>query len=232
MKTKKILLSCLCVVAIVAATVLGTLAYLTDRDNVVNTFTVGKVEINLDEEKVTPDGNPTPEDDDRVHENNYHLLPGHTYVKDPTMTVLAGSEESYIRMLVSINCYDGLQEIYGGQFLPENFVEGWDSAVWPCVGITVADGVATYEFRYYTTVDGFDGETAADEKLPALFTTFQVPGSFDGDDLAKLEGLKITVTGHAIQKPGFDDELAADGSVVKSAEDLAWAAFDAQMNQP
>ena len=53
MKTKsKILLLMLCAVALVAASVLGTLAYLTSQDTVTNTCTVGKVAITRDESKV------------------------------------------------------------------------------------------------------------------------------------------------------------------------------------
>lgn len=217
MKTKKILLICLCVVAIVAASVLGTLAYLTDREAVTNTFTVGNVDITLDEADVTPEGEIIP-DADRVDGNEYHLIPGQTYTKDPTVTVKAGSEESYIRMLVTINRYDKLQEIYSNAFLPQNFVEGWDNAVWVSTEeVTVSDDgtTATYEFRYATTVDA--SEQTADVVLPALFERFSVPGTFDGEDLAALEGLEIVVNGHAIQAVGFDDA------------DAAWVAFDAQM---
>lgn len=243
---KKTLLCILCVAAVAAGSVMGTLAYLTDEDSAVNTFTVGKVDISLDEEAVTPDGIPTPEEDDRVQGNEYHLLPGQTYTKDPTVTVKAGSEESYVRMLVTINCYDALQEIFGGKFLPQDFVgDTWDPEVWISTGeVSVSeDGKsATYEFRYFETVDGYTTEgvepgedgtvepVEKDEVLPPLFTSFTVPGTFDGEDLKKLAELKITVTGHAIQKPGFADEMSEDGTtVVKTAEDLAWEAFDAQM---
>ena len=98
MKTKsKALLLTLCAVLLVAASVLGTMAYLTSTDTVTNTFTVGKVEIKLDETDVT---NPT---GPRVQANSYKLMPGTTYTKDPTVTVKAGSEESYVRMKVTFN---------------------------------------------------------------------------------------------------------------------------------
>ena len=87
MKTKsKALLLTLCAVLLVAASVLGTMAYLTSTDTVTNTFTVGKVEIKLDETDVT---NPT---GPRVQANSYKLMPGTTYTKDPTVTVKAGSQ--------------------------------------------------------------------------------------------------------------------------------------------
>ena len=44
-KTKKALLLSLCAVMLVTASVLGTMAYLTSTDEVVNTFTVGNVAI-------------------------------------------------------------------------------------------------------------------------------------------------------------------------------------------
>ena len=48
----KILLLALCMAALIAVSVLGTMAYLTSTDKVINTFTVGKVDIKLDEAKV------------------------------------------------------------------------------------------------------------------------------------------------------------------------------------
>lgn len=103
MKTKsKALLLTLCAVLLVAASVLGTMAYLTSTAKVENTFTIGKVEIKLDEAKVTADGIPV-EGAARVTENSYKLMPGTTYTKDPTVTVLKGSEDSYVRMKVTFN---------------------------------------------------------------------------------------------------------------------------------
>ncbi|MCI6842153.1 MAG: SipW-dependent-type signal peptide-containing protein, partial [Clostridiales bacterium] len=52
----KILLLALCMAALIAVSVLGTMAYLTSTDTVTNTFTVGKVAITLDEAKVNTAG--------------------------------------------------------------------------------------------------------------------------------------------------------------------------------
>ena len=54
-KAKKALALVLCAVLLVAGSVMGTMAYLTSKDEVVNTFTVGKVGITLDEEDVDDD---------------------------------------------------------------------------------------------------------------------------------------------------------------------------------
>lgn len=214
MKKAKVLLISLCATLLVTATVVGTLAYLTSRDSVVNTFTVGNVKLTLDEADVTADGKVIP-GAPRVKTNEYHLIPGMTYTKDPTVTVKKGSEESYVRMLVTINCYDALCEIYGDPFLPQNFVSGWDNNIWETTRIIKEDAAtdsATYEFRYKTTVAAPD----KDEVLEPLFETMTVAEATTGEQLAKLADLEITVIGHAIQAATFDDA------------DAAWAAFDAQ----
>ena len=110
-KTKALLMS-LCAVLLVAASVLGTMAYLKDSEVVKNTFTVGNVAIKLDEAKVDDNGNAidkdgkivtNPADAERVPGNAYKLLPNHTYTKDPTVTVKTPSVDSYVRMKVTFN---------------------------------------------------------------------------------------------------------------------------------
>ena len=94
MKTKsKALLLALCAVLLVAASVLGTMSYLTSQDEVTNTFTVGSVSITLDEAKVNTDGTYVTDKDNRTDTNDYHLLPGHSYIKDPTIHVAQNSED-------------------------------------------------------------------------------------------------------------------------------------------
>ena len=211
----KVLTLVLCAILLVTGTVMGTLAYLTDRQEVVNTFTVGDVDIKVDETDVTPDGEPV-DGADRVEGNEYHLVPGQSYVKDPTMTVVKGSEESDVRMMVTINCISELRAIFGQGFLPHDFIEGKDSNIWVYENtVENGDNTVTYEFRYYKTVDAF--EATEDIVLEPLFTKFTIPGEMTGEELATIADLEIRVEGHAIQVLSFDNA------------DAAWAAFDNQM---
>ena len=228
MKTKsKALLIALSAILLLSVTVAGTLAWLTSEDEVVNTFTIGKVTLTLDEAEVDEYGRLVNSLDQRVKSNEYRLIPGNTYVKDPTVTVKAGSESAYVRMLVTVNKYSTLQSIFGGNFDPANFVQGRDNETWVRVGSAVdtAADTITYEFRYFdknaqkSTVDA----TAAtsDIVLPALFTGFTLPGTVTGEQLESLsagEQFKIVVNAHAIQELGFEND--ADG---------AWEAFDEQV---
>jgi len=219
MNIKKILLSAVCIVAVAGISVMGTLAYLTDSTAVVNTFTMGNVDITLDEADVDEYGVAI-QGAHRVTGNEYKLIPGMTYTKDPTVTVVKGSEKSYVRMLVTMNCQKAINEIFDPQLQAETrldaFFKGYDSSKWLYKGETTdttADTI-TYEFRYYTTVSAADA--IENVKLEPLFTTFVAPGFLTGEDLKQLNNFEITVVGHAIQAEGFADA------------DAAWAAFDAQ----
>lgn len=237
MKTKsKALLLTLCAVLLVAASVLGTMAYLTSTDTVTNTFTVGKVEIKLDETDVTDPNGP------RVKANSYKLMPGTTYTKDPTVTVLKGSEESYVRMKVTFNnataiialCTDpefaedgptGVENAYP-LIRMVNFVEAnaakWDGII-PDNMVDTEEMLAnakyfvydkatdtlTYYFYYNETVAAPDDDVV----LPVLFDKVTLPEWVTNDQLATLENFQITAVAEAIQADGFTNAGAA------------WAAF-------
>ena len=208
MKTKsKALLLTLCAVLLVAASMLGTMAYLTSTDEVENTFTVGQVKITLDEAQVTPDGKPV-EGAARVKANSYKLLPGHTYTKDPTVTVKKGSESSYVRMLVTVTFDKPLTDEKLATKL-DNIFTGYNAANWirNAKDTKTESGktIITYEYRYKEKVSA----ATEDNKLPALFTGIQVPGDWTNDDLAALGGIQINIVAQAIQADGFANADAA-----------------------
>lgn len=212
MKTKrKALLLTFCAVLLVVASVLGTIAYLTANDKVTNTFTVGQVAIKLDEAKVNLDGTPVA-NADRVKENRYKLLPGHTYTKDPTVTVLSGSESSYIKMTVTFTKADKLDAIFApdGANLTSIFKD-YDNDTWLYKGNTknTTANTRTYEFWYKEAV----GAPTANVKLKALFDSITVPSTINNDQLKTIADMTITVNAYAIQADGF-----------KTAKE-AWAAF-------
>lgn len=214
MKTaKKAMLMTLCAIILVVATVFGTMAYLTSTDEVKNTFTVGKVEIKLDEAKANTDGSLV-EGVARVKANEYKLLPGHTYNKDPMVTLLKGSEESYVKMTVTFSKANELDAIFApnGADLTSIF-KGYNAANWIAKGNTedANANTRTYEFWYKEAV----GAPEADVALDALFDSITVPGSITKDQLDTIAGMTITVNAYAIQADGFADAAAA------------WTAFSA-----
>ena len=208
----KALLLALCAVLLVAATIFGTMAYLTSTDTVTNTFTVGKVNIKLDEAKANPDGSLVA-NADRVKANEYKLLPGHTYNKDPMVTVLGGSESSYVKMTVTFSMADELDAIFapdGADML--KIFNGYNATNWIAKGNTKDEtaNTRTYEFWYKEAVAAPNGDVALD----ALFDSIIVPGEITGAQLATIVDMTITVNAYAIQADGFADAAAA------------WAAFN------
>lgn len=241
-RKKKSIIMLLSAVMIVSSMAFGTIAYLTDSAGVTNRFTIGNVDIVVDETEVDENGDPVPNpdydptdptdpDDPNLRteeENEYPLIPGSEYVKDPTMTVKAGSEESYVRLMVTITNAAEIDAIfadlklmypdkYPNGFIPGDFVTGRDNTVWVYTGDMVKDeelNTYTLEFRYFEAVQPTETENMT---LPALFETIRFPGELDNEHLSQLTDFAISVDGHAIQTTGFE------------SADEAWMAFDAQM---
>ena len=94
---KKTVALLLALVLVFGVAVGGTVAWLTAESNTVNnTFSVGRVDITLDEAD-TDDSTPN---EARDTSNHYTIVPGGTYDKDPTVHVLEGSEDCYVYVVV------------------------------------------------------------------------------------------------------------------------------------
>ena len=189
----KPLLTLCCALLLVAAGVFGTLAYLTGTDTVNNTFTVGNVKITLDEAKVTTDGTPV-EGADRVKANEYHLLPGHTYTKDPTVTVEANSEACwlFVKVTESANLKD---------FITYAIAEGWTA-------LSGVDGVYYREVPASTADQTFSvlADDAVTVKSNVTKTMLET---------AKTDAPTLTFKAYAIQKDHFATADAAWAEVSK-----------------
>ena len=210
MKTnKKALLTVLCALLLVVASVMGTMAYLTATAEVKNTFTVGKVEITMDEAKVNEYGKLVdvngdeydPEDEvalaKRVIANEYKLMPGHTYVKDPTVHFAAKSEASYLFVKVEIS--DRVAAL-----MEENHIQNQiTSAPNSWTALPGVDGV------YYKDVPANTGDVAVDYKV---FDSFTLLNTADASKVTATDA--ITVTAYAIQKDGMTDAADAYAKVV------------------
>ena len=115
-KSKRLaVLSALLVILVVAA-VAPTFSWLSAQsEKVVNTFAGGAVSVLLDESPVGTDGKKT--EGSRTTSNSYKYVAGATLDKDPTVTVIKGSEECYVFLCVE----NGLNE---------KFTMNYDTASW------------------------------------------------------------------------------------------------------
>ena len=187
MKNKyKVLLLTLCAVLLIASAAFGTIAYLTDSETVTNTFTVGQVGITLDEAKVTTAG--VKDGDTRVKANEYHLIPGHSYIKDPIVHVDANSENCWL--FVEID--NQIAAIEGGDTVAAQMsVNKWE----------LVEGEAN--------VYAYNAVAEAGKDYP-VFERFEIAGeSVDNDTIAAYADKTIVVTAYAVKKDGFDTAEAA-----------------------
>ena len=187
MKTKsKALLMTLCAVLLVAASVLGTMAYLTSTTGEVkNTFSIGKIAITLDEAKVDLDGVAVTHAT-RGNGNAYKLVPGHTYTKDPTVHVIdENSENSWI--FVKVENGIAAIEATGDTMIAKQIEDkGWTK-------LTGVDGVENVYYRAYD-------KTSPDKDFVVFdnFTIAQDAETIDG--WATATSANITITAYAIQR--------------------------------
>lgn len=177
--------------------VAGVLAWMTDNDAQTNDFTIGKVDIDLDEHG--------PNSSSFVQDQK--LIPGSTIAKQPFITLQAGSEESYVYIEVT---------------LPEKFhtvatIEGLDvPAGWTQVPDTDQNNLTTV-YRYNKTLD-LDKNTAdKPDKTGYLFTSVKIKDNATEQmlkDAADAQGkVSVPLKAFAIQAANVD-VVKADAEAV------------------
>lgn len=174
--------ACLLVFGIVG----GSLAWLmTETDPVVNVFTYGDINITLVET--------TPE--------RCKMTPGKEIEKDPTLTVLADSEDCWLFVKIEESTDKAL-----GDYIEYTVADGW----------TALDGV---DGVYYRTVDSSDTDTAfsilKDDRVKVKDSVTKA--MFEVLDDSNYP--RMTFTGYAVQR---DMNIAAIDSAAE-----AWALVNA-----
>lgn len=192
---KKTLASILAVIVIVA-TLSTTWAWLSSKsEQVTNTFAGGAITVTLDEAQVDPTGKAIP-DGERVIANNYKYVAGSVLDKDPTPTVLKGSEKCYVFLCVENE-------------LNELFTTNTDTVSW--ISVNEKDGKTLYIYK--DIVDATD----EDAVLNPIFTQVTVSGDLTQNDVASLGEKMLNVTAYAVQS----DNLIQDKAIELACEQFA-----------
>lgn len=191
MNKKKLLTMVLALVLIGAVGVGATLAYFTDNDSATNVVTMGHVNIELTEEEWT-----------YGEEGITGITPGQEIPKDPTITLVDGSLDAYVRIKLEVTGFEGLNnaETYKEDVLKDLVLgEGWTK-----VG----------DYYYYA-----EKLTKNNASTTALFETVTIPVEWT-NDVANAT-FNILVSAEAIQADNLaDDFFAEDGSWTIDAEDI------------
>lgn len=193
MKKKNILSLVLALTLVAALAVGGTLAYFTDNDTETNTFTMGKVDINLKESNENDtNGNPVWDEDGLEYEN---VLPGAKPDKLARVEVLSGSADCYIMVKVDLNSEDMWDEQAQTGFTAADF-DALYTAVKTAIDDTkwtvteVGTGADKYLQCVYKTV-------AKEGDNLDLFSAIEIPKSFTNNTAGKT--FTIDLKAYAIQ---------------------------------
>lgn len=197
------------VVLVAVASVLGTLAYLTDTRTVENTFTMGDVKIKLDETDVNnPKG-------DRVTKNDYEVYPGAIVTKDPIVHNV-GANGAYIRATVNVSDWMNLVAAYYPDFKETFPNEGYKAALnllvgelgegWSVVDVEAGDVFTIGQFDAKFILK-YDGVLKGGENTTAMFQTVTVPAGIDNVNAKSFNSVKVKA--QAMQANGFDSWEAA-----------------------
>lgn len=177
-------------VLLVGGVIGGTVAWLiATPDPVVNTFTYGDINIDLDETDTQLDG------DNNPNTNEYEMMPGQAITKDPVITVKSGSEEMWLFVkLENSSNFD--------TFMEYTVADGWTA-------LSGVDGV------YYKHITAEEVATADKEIAVIKDNTVTVRESVTKEMLNALDSGSsatyptLTVTAYAVQEAGSDTAAEA-----------------------
>lgn len=209
---KKILTLVLALLLLCGCAVGGTVAWIIDRtEPVVNTFTYGDINIDLDETDTELDNDEDPDT------NKYQMMPGETIEKDPQITVHSGSKANWL--FVKLEKSENFDD-----FLEYEMAAGWTQ-------LKDAEG-ADVTGVYYRQVDELTEEDAVyqvilDDKVSVKSTvTKDMLNQLDPDG-GTATYPTLTVTAYAVQKSGFEPEITEGATEptdaqIAAAVLLAW----------
>lgn len=206
---KKLTLVVTCIVLVAAMVIGGTLAYFTDSKTATNTFTMGNVNIKLDETDIkNPEG-------DRVTSNAYDVYPGEVVTKDPIVHN-TGKNGAYIRATVNVYNWMNLVAAYYPDFKETFPNDGYKAALnllvgelgegWSVVDVVAGDTFTIGQFDAKFVLK-YDGVLAAGADTTAMFQTVTIPAGIDNANASSFQSVKVVA--QAIQADGFNTWEAA-----------------------
>lgn len=200
-------------VCILAVAVIGaTMAYFTDTDSKTNTFTFGKVDIDLTEDSTDANGAVKGDISTDGGITYPGVLPGLVYSKIPTVTVVEGPAWVVVTVTVP-TIYDHAD--FFNRTANENDFEMDKKVV----------GKNTIYYFYSTNKDG-----VATGVTLKLFDQIKINPALTQDNVKNLPTFDVVVNAYGIQKEGFNDAksafaaaFAADSTALRAAIEDATA---------
>ena len=212
MSKKKTIITAIVLLAVLL--IGGLLAYFTDTEERTNVFTLGNVNIQLNETGWAKDGNTT----------NYtlaaanNITPNKVIAKDPTITNIgngSNGNDAYVFLKVEVP-YAAVKTGAATTAVAQDlFSMDIDTTHWTLVSGTANGGSTstntnTYVYVYGTSTDKTDmTRLVYNASTPALFNNVTFADVSDPTELNNVS-LNIKVTAYGIQADGLTETTAAD----------------------
>lgn len=202
MKRRNVLTLVLALVLVAALAVGATLAYFTDVDAEKNTFTMGKVDINLDE---SPDDGKTWDEDGLEYPN---VVPNATVKKMARLTVGDNSQNCYLMVTVEVTDAARYDETTKKGF-KDTDIDALYTAVTSAIDSTKWD-VKKVDGKLQCVYLGTGDHIAKKGEELILFSTITIPDSF-GNNTAE-QTFKLELKAYAVQSDNlvYSDSIWTD----------------------
>lgn len=239
MNTKKKILSLALAASIAAIAVVGSsLAYFTDKDEALNTFTVGDVDIALTESNWDAGA-------------DHILMPGVSFEKNPVVSVENGSQDAWLFAELKVNKFnswlnlnaaryevkDNVDYLNNGKMteafkikladpefvktmIKEWFADAFADSNWTImnyeeVAKTVEDSWTDGSIKELSLILGYNQTFKANQSAPALFNKVTMPADITSEMIkdsnfdTNLADWKIDITAYGIQAAELNTLVAA-----------------------
>lgn len=186
---KKSLITMVAAVCLTGVVMVGaTLAYLTSTTGVAkNTFTVGKVDIALNEKTGETNNDFTQESEWDDREDGKNMYPGQEVAKRPVVTVKANSADCWVYVKVT-----GADELVSKKFT----INSWNNTDWDKTDSTdTLNGI----YRYKDSVV----KSSTDKLLPPVFLSVKYNQDAEGNVDGTIGTVKVVAA--AIQADGITE---------------------------
>lgn len=197
-----------CLLAILS---MGTLAWFSAQDSVVNEFYVADSDDDTADEIFSLDvyeyTENSPTNKVPANETYKEVLPGATLKKEPHVAN-TGHYDQYVRVIVTISDAAVWQNVFGSDFGDAALLacfDGFDMTMWSEIKteVVAADDIIRVVMYYDGILDGSDTENDGNAEVSdiTVFKNVKIPEAMERDDAAAFgaDGFTITVKAQAVQ---------------------------------
>lgn len=208
---KKITIVCLAAVVAVMAIAGASLAYFTDTEAKQNTFSIGNVDIILNETSEEADGIPGTATENGFQYDN--IVPGVTYAKNVTVSLAEDSMDSWVFVELKFSPASELWQAFQAAELDTGAMA---DLMLVNLDDTYINNGNIIAYKHDTAANTYSvvykyGVQSGGWTSDSLFTGVQLPACLTQEHLAVLTGMEVdlSVCAYAIQNTGLTEKQGA-----------------------